>query len=173
MGKCLRTRQECWHWSDIAGCGLKYCRILEPEASNQQVTEPLQDKGLADSGSEIASNKQVKTCKQACQWNTIYGCMKPESEPCILSNMPCERMESRPKTNADRIRSMTDEELTEVLDGYGAYSVCDLVCGGKCYAIASLGKTASQKCREIILAKLREPYKEKEYGQTIGTDAEA
>ena len=24
------------------------------------------------------------------------------------------------------------------------------------------GKTASQKCREIILAKLREPYKEKE-----------
>lgn len=78
-----------------------------------------------------------------------------------------------PVTNADRIRSMTDEELTEVLDGYGAYSVCDLVCGGKCYAIASLGKTASQKCREIILAKLREPYKEKEYGQTIGTDAEA
>ena len=76
-------------------------------------------------------------------------------------------------TNADRIRSMTDEELAAVLDGYGAYSVCDLVCGGKCYAIASLEKTASQKCREIILAKLREPYKEKENGQTIGTDAEA
>lgn len=65
-------------------------------------------------------------------------------------------------TNADRIRSMTDEELAAVLYGYGAYSVCDLVCGGKCYAIASLEKTASQKCREIILAKLREPYKEKE-----------
>lgn len=67
-----------------------------------------------------------------------------------------------PMTNADHIRSMTDEELAAVLDGYGAYSVCDLVCGGKCYAIASLEKTASQKCREIILAKLREPYKEKE-----------
>ena len=76
-------------------------------------------------------------------------------------------------TNADRIRSMTDEELAAVLDGYGAYSVCDLVCGGKCYAIASLEKTASQKCREIILAKLREPYKEKEHGQTIGVDTEA
>lgn len=76
-------------------------------------------------------------------------------------------------TNADHIRSMTDEELAAALDGYGAYSVCDLVCGGKCYAIASLEKTASQKCREIILAKLREPYKEKEHGQTIGTDAEA
>lgn len=78
-----------------------------------------------------------------------------------------------PVTNADRIRSMTDEELAAVLDGFGAYSVCDLVCGGKCYAIASLEKTASQKCREIILAKLREPYKEKEHGQTIGADTEA
>lgn len=67
-----------------------------------------------------------------------------------------------PMTNADRIRSMTDEEMAAVLDGFGAYSVCDMVCGGKCYAIASLEKTASQKCREIILAKLREPYKEKE-----------
>lgn len=77
------------------------------------------------------------------------------------------------KTNGDRIRSMTDEELAEVLDGYGAYSVCEIVCGGKCYAIASLEKTASQKCREIILAKLQEPYKEKEHGQTIGADTEA
>ena len=162
MGKCLRTRQECWHWSDTAGCGLKCCRILEPEASNQQVTEPLQDKGLADSGSEIASNKQVKTCNQACRWNTIYGCMKPESEPCILSNMPCGRMGSKPQTNADRIRSMTDEEMVEFLFEYGAYTVCDLVCGGGCTAVDSFKETASQKCREIILAKLREPYKEKE-----------
>lgn len=78
-----------------------------------------------------------------------------------------------PVTNADRIRSMTDEELAAALDGFGAYSVCDLVCGGKCYAIASLEKTASQKCREIILAKLKEPYKEKEHGKTIGADTEA
>ena len=52
--------------------------------------------------------------------------------------------------------------MAAVLAGDGAYSVCDMVCGGKCYAIASLEKTESQKCREIILAKLREPYKEKE-----------
>ena len=71
--------------------------------------------------------------------------------------------EPPPVTNADHIRSMTDEEMVEFLFEYGAYTVCDLVCGGKCYAIASLEKTASQKCREIILAKLREPYKEKEH----------
>lgn len=78
-----------------------------------------------------------------------------------------------PMTNVDRIRSMTDEELVEFLFEHGADTVCDLVCGGGCTAIDSFKETASQKCRRIILAKLREPYKEKEHGQTIGTDAEA
>lgn len=82
---------------------------------------------------------------------------------CDIDPEECDQWpEPVPMTNGDRIRSMTDEELAAVLDGFGAYSVCDLVCGGKCYAIASLEKTASQKCREIILAKLQEPYKEKE-----------
>ena len=98
---------------------------------------------------------------------------KKDGKLCIYRKACVEPEEPDPMTNGDRIRSMTDEELAEVLDGYGAYSVCDLVCGGKCYAIASLEKTASQKCREIILAKLQEPYKEKEHGQTIGADAEA
>lgn len=151
MGKCLRTRQECWHWSDTAGCGLKCCRILEPEASNQQVTEPLQDKGLVDSGSEIASNKQVKTCNQACRWNTIYGCMKPESEPCILSNMPCERMESRPKTNADRIRSMTDEELADYLaPTFSCYG-----CPARNYCEKD---EAGTDCNALVNGWLKQPY---------------
>ena len=77
------------------------------------------------------------------------------------------------KTNGDRIRSMTDEELVEFLYEYGAYTVCDLVCGGGCKAFASLKETSDEKCRRIILEKLRAPYKEKEHGQTIGTDTEA
>lgn len=78
-----------------------------------------------------------------------------------------------PMTNADRIRSMTDEELVEFLYEYGAYTVCDLVCGGGCKAFASLKETSDEKCRRIILEKLRAPYKEKEHGQTIGADTEA
>lgn len=53
----------------------------------------------------------MKQCNQLCPWNTLYGCHKPENEPCILSNMPCEKFEQKQMTNADHIRSMTDEEL--------------------------------------------------------------
>lgn len=57
----------------------------------------------------------MKACRQLCPWNTLYGCKKPESEPCILSNMACEKFEPKPQTNADHIRSMTDEELATLL----------------------------------------------------------
>ena len=57
----------------------------------------------------------MKACNQLCPWNTIYGCHKPENEPCILSNMPCESFEQKPMTNAQRIRSMTDDELAEFI----------------------------------------------------------
>lgn len=58
---------------------------------------------------------ELKPCRQLCPWNTLYGCKKPEHEPCILSNMPCESFEQKPQTNADHIRSMTDEELAKTL----------------------------------------------------------
>lgn len=35
-------------------------------------------------------------------------------------------------------------------------------CGGGCKAFASLKETSDEKCRRIILEKLRGPYKEKE-----------
>jgi hypothetical protein len=57
----------------------------------------------------------MKACNQLCPWNTLYGCTKPENEPCILSNIPCEKFELKPQTNADHIRSMTDEDLAEFL----------------------------------------------------------
>lgn len=65
-------------------------------------------------------------------------------------------------TNADHFRSMTDEELAEFLDQHGADTICDLLCGGGCNAIPTLTETAEERCRRIILEKLREPYKEKE-----------
>ena len=93
---------------------------------------------------------------------------------CDIDPEKCDQWpEPVPMTNADRIRSMTDEELVEFLYEYGAYTVCDLVCGGGCKALASLKETSDEKCRRIILEKLRAPYKEKEHGQTIGADTEA
>lgn len=37
MGKCLRTRQECWHWSDIAGCREERCKLLECEEPEEKM----------------------------------------------------------------------------------------------------------------------------------------
>ena len=67
-----------------------------------------------------------------------------------------------PMTNVERFRTMTDEELVEFLFEHGADTVCELVCGGGCMAVDSFKETAAERCRRIILAKLREPYKEKE-----------
>ena len=50
-----------------------------------------------------------ENCSQVCKWNTYeYGCTKPLAETCPLINL---NAKPKPMTNADRIRSMTDEEL--------------------------------------------------------------
>ena len=63
-----------------------------------------------------------------------------DGSPCVYSQECAEPEEQKPKTNADRIRSMTDEELTWFLDGFNA---CD-----------------SLYCREACLDWLKQPYKE-------------
>ena len=62
------------------------------------------------------------------------------------------------KTNADRIRGMSDEELAETMNQKAIDTICDIVCGGECNAIATLHKTSNQVCKEIILDWLRQPY---------------
>ena len=55
-----------------------------------------------------------ENCSQVCKWNTYeYGCTKPLAETCPLINL---NAKPKPMTNADRIRSMTDEELAELID---------------------------------------------------------
>ena len=57
-------------------------------------------------------------CNQICKWNSNAGCVKPYGVPCILENVP---PIGKKATNADRIRSMTDEELNELFhDIYNA-----------------------------------------------------
>ena len=100
----------------------------------------------------------MKNCNQLCPWNTLYGCKKPESEPCILSNMRCEKFEKKPQTNADHIRSMTDEEL--------AKQIIVLQQNAICYVSEQLGYTPPSP--EIVcdadlkstLDWLKQPYKE-------------
>ena len=56
---------------------------------------------------------RFENCSQVCKWNTYeYGCTKPLAETCPLINL---NAKPKPMTNADRIRSMSDEELAEFL----------------------------------------------------------
>ena len=78
------------------------------------------------------------------------------AQPCIEG--PCYLEE--PITNADRIRAMSDEEMAEEMKRRAIDSICDIVCGGKCEAIATLSKSSEEVCKDIILAWLRRPAKE-------------
>ena len=54
-------------------------------------------------------------CRQACPYNTLDGCkVKEHGGVCQLTNTAQPITEYR-MTNADRIRSMTDEELAMLL----------------------------------------------------------
>ena len=56
----------------------------------------------------------MANCRQACPYNTLDGCkVKEYNAICPLTNMAKPITEYK-MTNADRIRSMTDDELNEL-----------------------------------------------------------
>ena len=57
----------------------------------------------------------MANCRQACPYNTLDGCkVKEYNAICPLTNMAKPITEYK-MTNADRIRSMRDEELTGLI----------------------------------------------------------
>ena len=63
-------------------------------------------------------------------------------------------------TNADRIRAMSDEEITEFVCRNGINTLCDIICGGECNAIASFKKSGDEACKEIVMKWLQQPAEE-------------
>ena len=63
-----------------------------------------------------------------------------------------------PMTNADHIRSMSDDELADFMSEHSIEDFCYIICGGECKAIATFNKTAFQRCREIVSDWLKQPY---------------
>ena len=71
-----------------------------------------------------------------------------------------EKATVKPKTNADHIRSMTDEELADYMSDHAIDDFCYIICGGECKAIATFNKTPFQRCREIVSDWLKQPFDE-------------
>ena len=58
----------------------------------------------------------MDNCRHACPYNTLDGCkVKEYSAICPLTNMATPITEYR-MTNADRIRAMSDEELSKIME---------------------------------------------------------
>lgn len=60
-------------------------------------------------------------------------------------------------TRADKIRSMSDEDLAKLISRSSIHDLCDIVCGGDCNAVATFNKTSEQRCAEIVLDWLQQP----------------
>lgn len=63
----------------------------------------------------------------------------------------------RPQTNGGRIRAMSDEELAEFVCRNSISTMCDIICGGWCNAVATLKKSADEMCKEIVIKWLQQP----------------
>lgn len=110
----------------------------------------------------------MSNCGQACPYNTLNGCkVKEYNAICHLSNMASVQT-ANPKTNADRIRAMSDEELAEafynLVDNIQTGTMndlSDLYCDGK---NGCIDKDANITCtpqmeKACVLRWLRSPAK--------------
>lgn len=97
----------------------------------------------------------MKCYSQMCKWNTYAeGCTKPFNEICQLSNMNVTGGKKVP-TNADYIRSMTDEELAKFL--------LEAIRGSDCFGEGVFPYhpcPQDQNCEKCGLSWLKQTYKE-------------
>ena len=71
-------------------------------------------------------------CRLACPYNTLDGCkIKAYGGVCPLTNTAQPITEYR-MTNADRIRSMSDEELNKFICSMFKCEFCDFELGERC-----------------------------------------
>ena len=105
----------------------------------------------------------MDNCGQACPYNTLDGCkVKEYSAICPLTNMATPITEYR-MTNADRIRAMSDEEISEYVCRNSINTLCDIICGGECNAIATLKKSGDWVCKENVMKWLQQPAEEDDH----------
>ena len=75
----------------------------------------------------------------------------------IAALMEQEGKDTNAPTNADRIRDMSDEEIAEYVCRNSINTLCDIICGGECNAIATLKKSGDWACKEIVMKWLQQP----------------
>ena len=83
-------------------------------------------------------------CRQDCPYNTLDGCkVKEHGGVCQLTNTAQPITEYR-MTNADRIRSMSDEELKKFICSMFKCEFCDFELGERCGLLNWLQQPAEE-----------------------------
>ena len=102
-----------------------------------------------DAAAHAAKRRErMMKCNQICPWNYYErGCLKPHQEVCPLDNTANQK---KLKTNADRIRAMTDEELLNILS-----APCPLL-----RRVDDKGCPNPKPCRECIAEWLKQTAEE-------------
>ena len=100
----------------------------------------------------------MANCRQACQYNTLGGCkVKEYNAICPLTNMVTPITEYK-MTNADRIRAMSDEELSEFLTHMNPTNCQDCAFShGWCCQPDSDDYSDFEKCKEGRKRWLQQP----------------
>ena len=81
----------------------------------------------------------------------------------IAALMEPEGKDTYVHTKADRIRAMSDEEIAEYVCRNSINTLCDIICGGECNAIATLKKSGDWACKEIVMKWLQQPVEEDDH----------
>lgn len=82
-------------------------------------------------------------CKEACPYNTLRGCNVK------LYRMQCPFGKDKPKSNADCVRELSDEQLAEFIVSFFACRTCPA------RDICRQHVQSKMDCREDILAWLK------------------
>lgn len=103
----------------------------------------------------------LKTCP-CCEGRGYITKAETEGQTWVENCFVCDGTGSilTQRTNADRIRDMSDEELANEMRKRSISTICDIVCQGECKAIATLNKTSNEVCKEIIMKWLQQPAEE-------------
>ena len=89
-------------------------------------------------------------CRQACPYNTLDGCkVKEYGGVCQLTNTVQPITEYR-MTNADRIRSMSDEMLKEFICSMLKCEYCSFEVWGRCDLLKWLQQPAEESDNETV-----------------------
>ena len=135
------------------------CQISYPDEERENIRKELSDEYTPEFNTTKIANEEDIT-KADLSEAIEAACKAMESLTALDYPKPY-----KAKTNADRIRVMSDEEIAEYVCRNSINTLCDIICGGDCNAIATLKRSGDWACKEIVMKWLQQPSEEDDHAE--------